>query len=126
MRVVEILQGRLNTTDHQTFFASVELEGLTQIKPQRHERFDVFASAGSPGADEVGDAGVATAIATGLDLDKQRLTCAPVLFVALSVGLEGMLEFVRKDSQFAIAPGTNLLGNFDFLGGLEPFLYGAA
>ena len=118
MRVVEILQGRLNTTDHQTFFASVELEGLTQIKPQRHERFDVFASAGSPVADEVGDAGVATAIATGLDLDKQRLACAPVLFVALGVGFEGLLQLVSKDAQFAKFLYTNVLEYLNCLGGL--------
>ena len=70
---VRDLHPMMDATHHQTFFAQVELECFTQIELQWHERFDVFASAGSPGAREVCDAGVATAIAIGLDLGQQRV-----------------------------------------------------
>ena len=102
------------------------LEGFAQIELQLHERFDVFASAGSPGADEVGNAGVSTGIATGLDLDEQRPSGAPVLFVALGIGFEGKLELVSKGAQFAKALGPNVLGYFNFLWRLQPFLQGVA
>jgi hypothetical protein len=85
------LHAPVNAADHQALFAPVKLERLTQIELQRHEGFDIFASAGTPGSDEVGDAGVATAITAGLDLRKQRLARAPVLFVAAGIGFEGLL-----------------------------------
>lgn len=43
---------------HQALFAPVELEGLTQIKLQRHERLDLLTNIRAPGPDEVNDTGV--------------------------------------------------------------------
>lgn len=102
------------------------MEGFAQVKLQGHEGFDVFASVGLLGTDLVGDAGVASGITAGLELNEQRFACAPVLFIAAGVGFKGKLEFVSKNAQFAKSLGTNLLGYFDFLWRLEPFLQGVA
>jgi hypothetical protein len=72
----------MDSTNHQAFFTPVKLEGLTQVELERNKRFDVFASVGTPGTNEVCDTGVATGIAAGLELNKQRPSCTSVLFVA--------------------------------------------
>jgi hypothetical protein len=53
----------VDAAHHQTLFASVKLERLAQIKLQRHEGFDTFASITSPILDEVRHTGVATFVA---------------------------------------------------------------
>ena len=78
---VRHLQTTVDAADHQTFFAPVELEGFAQLERQRHEGAwrTRFATALTPGADEVGHARVASAIALGLDLRVQRPAAAPLM-----------------------------------------------
>jgi hypothetical protein len=89
------LHAVVDAAHHHAFFAPVELEGLTQVELQGHECFDVFASAGAPGTDVVGDAGVAAGVATGLDLANRRVPCA-CLFGAQGIGFECLLQFGKK------------------------------
>jgi hypothetical protein len=72
----------VDAAHHHAFFATVELECVPQLKLQGHEGFDVFACIGAPGTDKVSDAALATKVAAGLDLRKQRACCASVLFGA--------------------------------------------
>ena len=58
---------------------------VLELELQGHEGLDVFASAGPPGPDEVGDAAVAAHVAAGFDLQIQRFAAAPVLFVAARI-----------------------------------------
>ena len=113
------LHAPVDAAHDQTFLAPVELECLAQLELQGHEGFGVFAGIGPPGADVVGDAAVAAQVATGFDLRKQRACRAPVLFVAAGIGLEGLLQFLNKGPQFAKAFGPNVLGGFNFFGGLD-------
>ena len=62
------LHAPINAAHHHAFFAPVKLECLAQVEPQRHEGFDIFASIGPPGPNEVGDAAVAAHVAAGFDL----------------------------------------------------------
>ena len=62
------LHAVVNAAHHHAFFAPVKLEGLAQLELQGHEGFDIFASAGSPGSDVVGDTAVAACVTAGFDL----------------------------------------------------------
>jgi len=64
---------------HQAFLAPVELEGFAQVKLQWDEGLRLFAGAGAPGTDEVGDTGVATGITAGLNLHEQRASRATIV-----------------------------------------------
>jgi uncharacterized heparinase superfamily protein len=55
----------------------------------------------TPGADEIGDATVATRITIGRDLNKQRLGRAPVLLGTVRIGLEGQFQCLGKRREFA-------------------------
>jgi hypothetical protein len=56
--------------DHHAFIAPVELERFAQLEGQRHKGLGCLAFMITPGADEIGDATVATRITIGFDLNK--------------------------------------------------------
>ena len=91
---VRHLQPVVDATHHQAFFAPIELEGLAELEVQRHEgpghRTGAFSLA--PGADEVGHAAVAAAVARGLDLGIQGPSRATLVFRAPSIGLQRLLD----------------------------------
>jgi hypothetical protein len=60
-----------------------------------------FARIGAPGTDVVGDAGVATGIAAGLDLCKQCACRASVFFGSQGIGFECLLQFAHMPTEFA-------------------------
>ena len=103
------LHAVVDATDHHAFLAPVKLKGFAQVELQGHKRFDVFARAGAPGTDEVGDTGVATSISTGLDLHKQCTCAASILFGAQRVGFEGLLQLDNISAELA-KPARAVIG----------------
>mgnify|MGYP003388890040 CR=1 FL=1 len=101
---VSHLHAVIDATNHHAFFAPVELKCLAQLKLQGHEGFDVFACAGAPLTDVVGDAAVAACVAAGLDLLKQGFAATTLLSVAPSVSLEGLFQLGNETAKLAISP----------------------
>jgi hypothetical protein len=120
------LHAVVDAAHHHAFLAPVKLEGFTQIELQGHEGFEVFTSVGAPGADVVGDPGVATCIATGLDLCKQCARRTSVFLWTQRVGFEGLFQLVSEGVKFAVALGPDVSGRFHFFGGLKPFVHRVA
>ena len=60
----------------------------------------------APIANEIGGAAVAAGVAVGLDLRKQRLGRAPVLLVAVGIGLERQFHRHMKRARLACSGGT--------------------
>ena len=116
----------VNATDHQAFFAPVELERLAQLEFQRYEGVRLLALGGAPFPDEVGHAALATHVTTGLDLGKQCFACALVLYVAVGIGFEGLLQLRCEGRQLAKLLGPNVSWSLNFLWNLQPFVHGVA
>ena len=105
----------VNATDHQAFFAPVELERLAQIEFQGYEGVGLLALGNPPFPDEVSHATVATQVAAALDLGKQCFACALVLFVAVGIGFEGLLQLLCEGRQLAKPLGPNVPWSLNFL-----------
>jgi hypothetical protein len=97
----------VDATHHQTFFAPVELERLARLERQRHKGMRRLAGAAAPRANERGELAVPARVALHLDLRQHSLGRAPVLFDAVRVRLERLLQCLVKHSELArlfIAP----------------------
>ena len=123
---VRDLDTPVNATDHQACFAPVELESLAQIEFQGYEGVGLLALGNPPFPDEVSHATVATQVTTGLDLGKQCFACALVLFVAVGIGFEGLLQFLCEGRQLAKLLGPNAPWSLNFLRDFQPFVHGVA
>ena len=90
------LHATVDTADHQTFFAPVELEGLALLEAERHESARRVAFAAAPLTGEIGDAAIAAGVALGFDVKEQGLAGSAVLLDAQRIGLEGQFQSGMK------------------------------
>ena len=93
---VRYLHAPVDATDHQAFFAPVELECFAEFKFQGDEGTRRVAFALAPIADEISDPAIAACVAVCLDLGEQCFAGTPILLVAMGIGFERLFQRLVK------------------------------
>src|SRR5471032_1087674 len=89
---VRHLHAPVDAANDQSLLAPIELERLALLEAERHESTWGVAFAAAPFTGEIGDPAIAASVAVGLDLREQCLAGAAILFDAVGVRLEGLLQ----------------------------------
>jgi hypothetical protein len=109
---VRHLQAPPHPGDDQPFLAPVELEGLPQLKLERHEGTpERLAATPAPVPDKVGHQRVAARIPLGLEFGQQRAGAAPVALGASGVVSRAVTSIASKAASLPGRRARRYLGS---------------